>query len=268
MSLYSPTVNQSSSGMKVVLLPELVAASQRNMNIDEAMLDVLAECNFAGIARLYKWEAPALSLGRNQHTLPDNWQHLVTDYRLHVVSRPTGGRAVLHLNELTIALAFRTDALGCGGGSRVRCLHKALLPITTMLMEASGTTVATGAAVGNRDNRFDCFQAITEADVVDTRLNTKAAGAALVIRGGLVLQQVSVRSIQVTTNHSGQLPQFVIDEFYPGCDEIAVVSMNVCLTNFRRILSHFYEVVTDNIVEGAIYRLVGSREVRDCGTPA
>ena len=62
--------------------------------------------------RLYSWECPTLSLGRNE---PARGRYDPTVLRragVDVVRRPTGGRAVLHWRELTYAVVMPVRALG------------------------------------------------------------------------------------------------------------------------------------------------------------
>jgi len=74
-----------------------------NMAIDRALLALHANGKSPPTLRLYQWRPPAVSLGyfQKRHDLD-----LEACRRLgyEVVRRPTGGRAVLHLDDLTYAL--------------------------------------------------------------------------------------------------------------------------------------------------------------------
>src|SRR2546422_10508599 len=77
----------------------------RNMAIDAALLDeVDSSSDLRTIVRFYGWVRPTVSLGRNQ-TID---KAVDTEYcianGIDVVHRPTGGRAVLHDDELTYAV--------------------------------------------------------------------------------------------------------------------------------------------------------------------
>ena len=75
----------------------------QNMATDAALL---AESNVTGQAflRLYHFDPPCLSLGRNEPA--DQYdQAAIASLGLHVVRRPTGGRAVWHQDEVTYAVA-------------------------------------------------------------------------------------------------------------------------------------------------------------------
>jgi len=86
----------------------------RNMAIDAELLDEVEKSeNSRTIVRFYGWRVPTISLGRNQKVD----KAVDADYcRVHgidIVHRPTGGRAVLHDDELTYAVISNdTQAFG------------------------------------------------------------------------------------------------------------------------------------------------------------
>jgi lipoate-protein ligase A len=65
------------------------------MRIDEALLDEVVTSGSAFL-RLYRWDPPTLSVGRNQP---------ITHVGVPIVRRPTGGQAVWHEHEVTYAVA-------------------------------------------------------------------------------------------------------------------------------------------------------------------
>jgi len=69
-----------------------------NMRIDEALLDEVFRSGGAFL-RLYRWDPPTLSIGRNQ-----SMEGLIRE-GLAWVRRPTGGQAVWHEHEVTYAVA-------------------------------------------------------------------------------------------------------------------------------------------------------------------
>src|SRR3954469_9571491 len=77
-----------------------------NMAIDSALLDeVEASTDPRTIVRFYRWRCPTVSLGRNQRIDTAGDQAFCAERGIDVVHRPTGGRAVLHDDELTYAVA-------------------------------------------------------------------------------------------------------------------------------------------------------------------
>ena len=83
----------------------------RNMAIDSALLDeVEGSPETRTIVRFYGWRTPTISLGRNQKME----KAVDVDYccrnGIDIVHRPTGGRAVLHDDELTYAVISNDTA--------------------------------------------------------------------------------------------------------------------------------------------------------------
>ena len=73
------------------------------MAVDEAILRAVAAGLVPPTLRLYAWEPPCLSLGRAQ-PLADVDREAVQAAGFDLVRRPTGGRAILHVDELTYSV--------------------------------------------------------------------------------------------------------------------------------------------------------------------
>src|SRR3989441_10488252 len=82
-----------------------------NMTIDA---DLLAETARTGRAflRLYRFDPPCLSLGRNEPAAARYDRAAIARRGLDVVRRPTGGRAVWHEHEVTYAVAAPIATFG------------------------------------------------------------------------------------------------------------------------------------------------------------
>ncbi|MGB7624537.1 MAG: biotin/lipoate A/B protein ligase family protein [Terriglobia bacterium] len=76
-----------------------------NMEIDDALLHHLEESDqVATVVRFYEWERPTLSLGQHQRVELAADLDFCRANQIDIVHRPTGGRAVLHDQELTYAV--------------------------------------------------------------------------------------------------------------------------------------------------------------------
>jgi lipoate-protein ligase A len=86
----------------------------RNMAIDAALLDeVEASPEARTIVRFYRWQVATVSLGRNQKIEKAVDLDYCRASGIDIVHRPTGGRAVLHDDELTYAVASNdSEAFG------------------------------------------------------------------------------------------------------------------------------------------------------------
>lgn len=76
-----------------------------NMAIDEAILEAVGRGDAPPTLRLFRWEPPCLSLGYGQ-PISDVDRGRLAANGWHVVRRMTGGRAILHTDELTYSVAL------------------------------------------------------------------------------------------------------------------------------------------------------------------
>jgi len=74
-----------------------------NMAVDEAILESVYTGESLPTLRLYAWQPACLSLGHAQPFAEVNVEALAAN-GWDVVRRPTGGRAILHVDELTYAV--------------------------------------------------------------------------------------------------------------------------------------------------------------------
>ena len=86
-----------------------------NMAVDEAILESVYHGESPPTLRLYAWEPACLSLGHAQPYSEVNINALAEN-GWDVVRRPTGGRAILHVDELTYAVIAPEDEPRVKGG--------------------------------------------------------------------------------------------------------------------------------------------------------
>lgn len=91
-----------------------------------ALDEVLLEHRLIPTLRFYTWDKPTISLGRFQNqTVAEQLQSLTPAYE--VVKRRTGGKAILHDQELTYSLcAPESDALAGGPAKAMQTIHLAM----------------------------------------------------------------------------------------------------------------------------------------------
>ena len=73
------------------------------MAVDEAILEGVGRAEFPATLRLYAWEPACLSLGYAQ-PLEDVDVPRLQARGWELVRRPTGGRAILHTDEITYSV--------------------------------------------------------------------------------------------------------------------------------------------------------------------
>lgn len=159
-----------------------------NMSRDVALL---AEVDSSGgaAARIYGWDRPWVSLGRFQSADRD----LLPDCPAPWVVRPTGGRAVLHGHDLTLAIAVAYEAWPAVPSRRSpRALARELTrPIARALADC-GVVAMPGEETGRHFRSTDCFAHAAPTDLADTETGTKLCGAALRLTDRAVLLQASI----------------------------------------------------------------------------
>jgi lipoate-protein ligase A len=155
-----------------------------NMAVDQAILEAMIEGISPPTLRFYAWSPPCLTLGRSQR-LSDVDLEACRAAGVDVVRRPTGGRSILHTDELTYSVALlQTDGRAEGGVLEgYRRLSEGLLAGLQRL----GVSAAQAAG---RETRADptpiCFE--TPADYEIAVNDHKLVGSAQWRARGGVLQ--------------------------------------------------------------------------------
>ncbi len=86
-----------------------------NMAVDQAIALACAAGESLPTLRFYRWNPPAVSLGRHQ-ALADVDPAVIAEHGYDLVRRTTGGRAILHIDELTYSVAAPATEPRVAGG--------------------------------------------------------------------------------------------------------------------------------------------------------
>ena len=156
-----------------------------NMAIDQAILNAVVAGVSRPTLRFYAWSPPCLSLGRSQE-LADVDLAACSAAGVDVVRRPTGGRSILHTDELTYSVALLQSDPRSGGGvvEGYRRLSKGLLAGLYHLEVPAEQAV--GMRGSNEGQTAICFE--TPADYEITVAGRKLVGSAQWRARGGVLQ--------------------------------------------------------------------------------
>lgn len=170
----------------------LPADGATNMAIDEAIMLVMAERGGVPTLRFYGWEPPCLSLGYSQGA-DDVDEEACRALGYTWVRRPTGGSAILHVDELTYSIAAPEGEPRVRGGviESYRRLSEGLLlglrGLGADVVQARRERPAGGDAGSRRPACFD-----SPSDYEITSGGRKLVGSAQVRRRGMVLQHGSL----------------------------------------------------------------------------
>jgi len=163
-----------------------------NMALDMVLLDQVGRRMSPPTLRLYRWDRPAISVGRYQNAGRTVLLETCRALGVPVVRRPTGGRGVLHGGDLTIALAAPIPWLEPGHTS-VAASHALILGALSEALREVGCASRRGDAGGqlSEPGSGDCFSVATQADLVYAD-GCKAAGGAQARSLGVLLEQISL----------------------------------------------------------------------------
>lgn len=157
-----------------------------NMAIDRALLALHANDKSPPTLRLYQWRPPAVSLGyfQKRHDLD-----LEACQRLgyEVVRRPTGGRAVLHLEDLTYAVIAGT---GEGMPSAVTAAYQLIAEGLLHALRLLGIEAKMGRERDDPHRTDICFLRCARGSIVHR--GKKLVGSAQTWHGSSLLQHGSI----------------------------------------------------------------------------
>jgi len=171
------------------LLIDGAADGATNMAVDEAIAEATVARYALPTLRFYRWQPPCLSLGRNQPFLEaDATRCAARAY--DIVRRPTGGRAILHSDELTYSVAGPANEPRLSGGV-LEVYHRLSAGLLDGLrrlgIEAQETPAENRAGA---DISAACFD-VPSAHEITVR-GHKLVGSAQCRRAGWVLQHGSL----------------------------------------------------------------------------
>ena len=89
-----------------------------NMALDDFLAREGGACGYAAIIRLYRWQRPTLSCGFHQKVARRVNLEGCLAHGVDVVKRPTGGRELLHENDISFSVTNFINFVG-GNGIRV-----------------------------------------------------------------------------------------------------------------------------------------------------
>jgi len=165
------------------------------MAIDEAILIGLREKKSSPVLRIYRWVPPTITIGYFQ-SIKDINVSLCEKDGIGIVRRLTGGRAVLHNEELTYSILFSDEDFQPFRKKDIfvfiaRCLINALETVGILSQIAQKTKGDLRSA--------NCFASPAQYEVESSN-EGKLIGSAQLIRDGVVLQH---GAIPITRSYTG-----------------------------------------------------------------
>ncbi len=183
-------MSSSADTWRLIHTPPLDGA--RNMAIDEAILNAIADGDAPPTLRFFAWEPATLSLGYGQPFADVDTARL-SARGWGLVRRPTGGRAILHTDELTYSVAAPMDeprVVGSVVESYRRLSDGLLAGLQRLGLQAHADrkdpSTVTRAPDGTPIMNPVCFEVPSDYEI--TADGRKLLGSAQVRKRGVVLQ--------------------------------------------------------------------------------
>ncbi len=182
------TKSEQTSPWRVVV--DSGATGAWNMALDEAIATLAGEGKSPPTLRLYQWSPGCLSLGRAQPYLDVDIQG-IRQHGWDVVRRPSGGRAILHIDELTYCFTASLDAPLFHGDileSYHRIAAGLILFLKSLGVDADMNRNDAGQPSGSQNPI--CFEVPSQYEI--TWQGKKVIGSAQARKGSHVLQHGSI----------------------------------------------------------------------------
>ncbi len=170
------------------IYPFRTNSGQINMDIDAEILETsIANGAEDAVFRLYAWSPACVSLGRNQD---DSFldKEFLRSHNIDVVRRLTGGRALLHDNEITYSFVCPVSYLE--NGEHIVSSYKEISQILIDKFKQLGIDLDFGTSKPVKTGFDYCMLISTGADLCYN--NRKLIGSAQCRKNGYILQHGSI----------------------------------------------------------------------------
>jgi lipoate-protein ligase A len=166
-----------------------------NLALDESIAIAVREGNAPPTLRLYSWQTPSVSIGYFQKIMDIDTGYCA-EKNIPVIRRLTGGRAILHDDEITYSFSARTVSGSFSGGlldsyrkisvAFALALSKIGIPPELKLVRRSRSAATSGL----RTKSPSCFQSVSYGEI--TIGGKKVIGSAQKRWADALLQQGAI----------------------------------------------------------------------------
>ena len=146
-----------------MFIPYEVHDAKYNMDFDKNLLDLCEKEDIDCALRFYGWDKPSVTLGRNQKILGIN-EDFCKKYNIPVVRRVTGGRALLHDNELTYSIVCNKKILK--NGQNIIEDYKELSSVIIRTLNSFGLMATYGDKLKSNIGEGYCMNLSTVCDIM------------------------------------------------------------------------------------------------------
>ena len=172
-----------------LIIEDAPRSGSANMAVDHAIAEACAAGESLPTLRFYRWQPPAISLGRHQ-PLAEIDLEAAAAHGYDIVRRTTGGRAILHVDELTYSVAAPKSEPRVEGGVMDAYLRLSNALVTGLHLLGVPADKAGAETKVSKDVSAACFEVPSAYEI--TVGGRKLMGSAQSRRAGYVLQHGSL----------------------------------------------------------------------------
>ena len=208
------------------LVPYGVYSGEENMRIDNELLELsIAQQKRTPIFRLYGWSPKCVSLGKNQKLIQ-------LPHDIDVVRRLTGGRALLHDNEVTYSYITPVDIIP--NGETITESYKYISSILIKFFKTLEVELEFGENKKISTHYDYCMLLSTGADVCYK--GQKIIGSAQYRKNGYILQHGSIL-FDYEKDFLEQLFQEEVKGITTVKDILPKITKNIFIQKFEHFVS-------------------------------
>ena len=238
-----------------------------NMAVDEAILESAGRGEVEPTLRLYAWDPPCLSLGYAQ-PIDDIDRTYLDQNGWQIVRRPTGGRAILHTDELTYAVMGPASEPRLAGSvlESYQRLSEALLTTLHSLGLTANATAKDDSTPINHNSNPVCFEAPSHYEI--TFHGKKLIGSAQARRkegflqhGSLPLHGDLTRITQTLHYHDQEVRKSATSRLLERAVTVeGALNHKISWDNAARAFSEAFESTLN--LKLTLQKLAGSEKIR------
>lgn len=159
-----------------------------NMAVDECILDEVSQGRSNPVLRFYGWSPPGISLGYFQKVRKSVDVNFCKENNISIVRRLTGGRTVLHADELTYSIIIPESH--CLANGSVTNSYKNISVGILEGLKKIGIPAEISSGTSKESNSSACFEATSKYEIVIN--GKKIVGSAQTRKKGCLLQHGSI----------------------------------------------------------------------------
>lgn len=207
-----------------------------NMAVDESLFRHSHSAGSLPVLRFYQWTPFSISIGRFQCISRTVNIAPIESLGVTLVRRITGGRGILHGDDLTVSMACNCSHLGLNNDASVIVIYEVVTSLISAAFARIGVPTTPGRPhpTGRTSTAGDCFRITSPSDLVHAETGEKVLGGALHKRADQILLQASV---PLRSRDNRTQVQTVSSSIFQGADVGSITNGKIASEINRRLLT-------------------------------